>query len=243
MLKTASCILLFAMALGSPAKVAQRPQYLYVLAADARYVSINLATNRATAALRIAELRSIDRAYADSLGGRLLIQSSNPTDANQSSGQLAAITEMRGTPEPTLRFTHWIRGPARSSSLVWAKALNKDLLLVSWQNEHGGVSTMLYNAATLAVLHAVENFAVTATTCLGANGQAVYAVANNPRHEIKALNLKSFAITPSSYNLLGSAAAFYKAPVASDGCTVAFIEHTTGSTQGSSPATVYLYDV
>ncbi len=242
---TLVALLVVAITRGTKTQLASTASYVYVLSPDARFTTIDLAAQRVIASGQFAELHSIDRVYPNPFGDNLFIQSPTVSDqsSTQATEQLAVISAVRGAKEPNFQVTRWIRGPTASSRPIWAKALNKNLLFVSWENEQGRISTVLYDATTQAVQRVVENFSVTPTTCLSSDGQTVYAVANNPTREIKALNLKTLAIASSSYDSVGSPSAYYKAPVAADGCTVAFIERIQTPTQRSSPAMIYIHNL
>jgi hypothetical protein len=240
-----TALLVIAIMRGVKTELASMASYVYVLSSDARSTTINLSTGRVAASGQFTELRSIDRVYPNPFGGDLFVQSPGfqDTQGSQPTEQLAVLTKSLNGAGSTLRFARWIHGPTASSSVVWAKALSKDLLLVSRYDEQGRVTAVLYNTGQFEPLHVIENFLVTPTTCLGSDGQTVYAVSNNPKHEIRVLNLKSLEVKNSTYDQLGSPAAYYKAPLAADGCTIVFIERIQGPTEGSAPATIYVHNV
>ncbi len=244
MLKTAAALLLLATTLLSAAGQVSRTttRYGYVLAPDQRYAVVDLSAGRVVTSGNIAEVASVTRAYVSPFRQRLLVQGVNPADLNapEPTEQLAIVMQVRGADGPRLRFDRWLKGPRPSSSLIWAKVLSPTLLLASWQDER--LQTTLYDT-TFKALRTLDNFQTTPTTCLSSDGQTIYAVAHNPTREIKSVSLGSFAVRESSYASIGNSTAFYKAPVASDGCVVAFIERMSRATQGPSPATIYLHDV
>jgi hypothetical protein len=244
MLKTVTALLLFATTLLSASgQVSQTTaRYGYVLAPDQRYTVVDLVAGRVVTSGDIAELSSVTRAYVGPFGQRLVLQGVNPADLNapEPTQQLAIVRQVRGADGSRLTFDRWLRGPTASSSPIWAKALSRNLLLVSWQDER--LQTTLYDT-TFKALRTLDNFQVTPMTCLSSDGQTIYAVARNSTREIKSVSLRSSAVRESSYASIGNAAAYYKAPVASDGCVVAFIERMSRATQGPSPATIYLHDV
>jgi hypothetical protein len=244
MRKTATTLLLFGAAILSAAgQVSQtRPRYGYVFAPDRRFVVLDLAAGRVVTSGDIAEAAAVTRAYVSPLGQWVLLQGVNPADldAPEPTEQLAIVRQTRGADGPRLSFDRWLRGPAPSSSLSWTKVLSANLLVASWQGER--VQTILYDS-TFKALRTLDNFQTTPTTCVSSDGQTIFSVANNPTREIKSVNLTSFAVRQSSYASIGDATAYYKAPVASDGCVVAFIERMSRATQGPAPATIYLHDV
>ena len=244
-LKVVRLLLLFVATLvGNPGFVSGAPtHYVYVLTNDGNYVVVDVDAGRIVTTGNIPEVQRIDRAYEDQFGGRVYLQVSSLAGAssNQPTTRLAIISKVNNANNPALRFSGWLRPPTPSSSVTRALAISNSVLLVSWQDERS--STVKYESTSNRSQRVIENFLVTPTTCVSTDGQTVYSVANNPSHEIKALNLTSGEVRNSSYALLGSATAFYKAPVATDGCTMAFIERMAKSAQGSSPATVYVYDV
>src|SRR2546428_2739644 len=142
MMKILNSVLAIAVALSIQAQVAQQTKHVLVLSSDGRYASIDLATRRVVANGEVAELHSLDRLYPNAFSDELFVQSPAAQTSGQEKGQLAVIAPSPSAPE--LRFARWIVGP-RASSLVWAKVVNKDLLLVSWQDEQGRVSTVFYN--------------------------------------------------------------------------------------------------
>jgi hypothetical protein len=243
-IRTATSLLLFSITLSSAlGQVNQTaPRYGYVFARDQRYAVVDLVAGRVVTSGNIAEVASVTRAYVSPFRQRLLVQGVNPADLNapEPAEQLAILMLVRGADGPRLSFNRWLRGPTASSSPIWAKALSQNLLLVSWQDERP--QTTLYDT-TFKVLSTLDNFQVRPTTCLSSDGQTIYAVAHNPTREIKSVSLISSALRESSYASIGNATAYYKAPVASDGCVVAFIERMARATQGPSPATIYLHDV
>ena len=245
MLKVVRLLLLVVATLvGNPSFVSGAPtHYVFVLTNDGNYVVVDVDAGRIVTTGTIPGVQRIDRAYDDQFGGRVYLQVSSLAGAgsNQPTTRLAIISKVNNANNPGLRFSGWLRPPTGSSSVTRALAISNGVLLVSWQD--GRPSTVKYDSTSNRSQRVIENFVVTPTTCVSTDGQTMYSVANNPSHEIKALNLTSGEVTNSSYALLGSATSSYKAPVATDGCTMAFIERMAKSAQGPSPATVYLYEV
>lgn len=243
-IRTATSLLLFSLTLSSALGQVKQTvsRYGYVLAPDQRYAVVDLVAGRIVGSGSIAEVISVGRGYSDQFGARLLLPGVIPADlkAPEAREELAIVRQVRGPNGPRLTFDRWLRGTAPSSSLIWAKVLGPNLLLVSWEDARP--QTTLYDASFKA-LRTLDNFRVTPTTCLGSDGQTIYAVAHNPTREIKSVNLRSSAVRESSYASIGNATAYYKAPVASDGCVVAFIERMSRAMQGPAPATIYLHDV
>lgn len=243
-IRTATSLLLFSITLSSAlGQVNQTPgRYGYVLSPDQKYTVVDLVAGRVVTSGDIAQVASVTRAYMPPFGQRVLLQSVTPADLNspEPTERLAFVTQVQSAGGPRLRFDRWLRGPTPSSNLIWARVLSQNLLLVSWQGER--IQTSLYDN-TFKPLKTVDNFQVTPTTCLGSDGQTIYAVVHNPTREIKSVNLRSFAVRESSYASIGNASAYYKAPMASDGCVVAFIERLSRATPGPAPATIYLHDV
>lgn len=241
MLKTATTLLLFA-TLCASGQGQTTFRYAYILAPDQRYAVVDLIAGRVVTRGEIAEVALATRAYVGPFRQRLLVQGVSPADlkAREPAQQVAILMQVRGADGPRLSFNRWLERPTPSSSLIWAKVLSPNLLLASWQDER--LQTTLYDT-TFKALRTLDNFQITPTTCLSSNGQTIYAVAHNPTREIKSVSLSSFAVRESSYASIGDATAYYKAPVAADGCLVAFIERMSRATQGPSPATIYLHDV
>ena len=154
--------------------------------------------------------------------------------------RLAVLNQRREAGGLRLRFARWLLGAPSSAGVVWGKVLGTNLLAVSSQNEQ--VQTFLYDSA-LKVVKTLRGFYVTPTTCLGSDGQSIYSVASGSDRQIRVANLQSLAVTGSSYSGVGNPSAFYKAPVASDGCVVAFIERMSKATAGPMPATMYFRNV
>jgi len=244
-IRTATSLLLFSITLSSAlGQVNQTTaRYGYVLTPDQRYTVVDLVAGRVVTSGNIAEVASVTRAYVNPFGPRVLLQGVSPADLNapEPTEQLAIVMQARGADGPRLTFNRWLRGPTASSSLIWAKVLSSNLLLASWWQEER-LQTTLYDT-TFNTLRTLDNFQVTPMTCLSSDGQTIYAVAHNSKREIKSVNLRSFAVKESSYASIGNATAYYKAPMASDGCVVAFIERMSRATQGPAPATIYLHDV
>ncbi len=244
MLRIAVSLLLFAVTLSSTLGQVKlpAPRYGYVFAPDQRYAVVDLVAGRVVTSGNIAQVASVTRVYVSPFRQRLLVQGVNPADlkAPEPTEQLALVTQVRGAGGPRLSFDRWLQGPTPSSRSIWAKVLSQNLLLVSWQNER--IQTSFYDT-TFNASRTIDNFQVTPTTCLGSDGQTIYSVAHNPKREIKSVNLRSFVVGESSYAAIGNATAYYKAPVASDGCVVAFIERMSRASQGPAPATIYLHDV
>ncbi len=229
---------------GKTEPVAAAP-YLYILSPDAGFAAIDLSARRVIANGRLPELRSIERVFANPFSDNVFVQSPvlSDTQGTLPTAQLVELTRSPVGADPALRFARWIHGPTPLSRMLWTKSLSKDRLLMSWQDEHDNVSSVLYDTATDQSLRTIQNFVVRPATCLGSDGQTVYAVSNNPKHEITVLNVKSFEIKASSYEQLGSSTAYYKVPAAADGCLIAFVERIQTPTAASAPATIYVYNV
>lgn len=217
-------------------------RYGYFFGPDQSYAVVDLAAGRVLRTGKITELAAVSRADVDSTGQRVLVQAVSPTDPNplQPREQLALLTQIRGAGGPQLGFVRWLKGPTALSSLIWTKFLTQSLFLASWEDD--GIQTNLYNA-TFNPTRTLDSFRVTPTTCLGSDGRTIYSVVHNAKREIKAVNLMSLAVKESSYASIGNATAYYRAPVASDGCVVAFIERMSRETTDPAPATIYLHDV
>jgi hypothetical protein len=241
MLKTVTFLLFVTMALAS-ALGQTAPRYGYVFAPDQRYVVVDLVAGRVVGSGNIPQAIAINGGFVSPFGEKVLILGVSPADQNapQPKEQLAILTQSRIGSGPRLSFARWLPSPTPTSSLIWAKVISGDLMLVSWQDD--ALYTNFYDA-TFKLLKRVENYQVTPTTCLSSDGQTIYSVVHSPTREIKAVNLRSLAVRESSYASIGNPSAFYKAPKASDGCVVALIERMERATTGPSPATIYLYDL
>lgn len=218
------------------------PRFGYVFSPDQRYVVIDLSAGRIVGSGSIPEIVPLTGGFADLFADQVLLQSG--THASLSSPEaptkLAVLKQLREAGRLRLKFSRWLSGAPNSAGVVWGKVLGGNLLVVSSQNEQ--VQTALYDS-TLNVVKTLREFYVTPTTCVSSDGQTIYAVASGTDRQIRVANLQSLAITGSSYSGVGSPTAFYKAPVASDGCVVAFIERMSKATVGPMPATIYLRNV
>lgn len=244
MLRTATLVLLLASSLSSSTAQTRltAPSRGYLFAPDQRYAVLDLAAGRVVSTGKIAEIGAVTHAYVGPSGQTVFVHAANPADPNplDPKERIAILTQIRGADGPLLGFARWLKSPTASSRLIWTKLLTRNLMLASWQDD--GVQTSLYDL-TFNPTRTIDDFHVTPTTCLSSDGQTIYSVVNNSQREIKSVNLKSLAVKASSYASIGNATAYYKAPVGSDGCIVAFIERMSRATTGAAPATVYLHDV
>ena len=219
------------------------PRFGFVFSPDQRYVVIDLSAGRIVGSGSVPEIVPLTGGFADLFGEHVLLQSA--TFASLSSPdaptKLAVLNQLRDAAGPRPRFARFLSGAPNAASVVWAKVLGKNLLAVSSsQNEQ--IQTAFYDSA-LNVVKTLREFYVTPTTCASLDGQTIYSVASGSGRSISLANLRSLAVTGSSYSNVGNPGAFYKAPMASDGCVVAFIERMSKATAGPMPATIYLRDV
>jgi len=244
MLIRATFLLLIAFSAASitaqPSRTA--PTYSYFFGPDQSYAVVDLAAGRVVSTGKITELTAVTRADFVSSGQQVLVQAVSPADPNplQPREQLALLTQITVADGPRLSFVRWLKSPTASASLIWTKILTPNLLLASWQDDR--IQTSLYDP-TFNPTRTFDNFRVTPTTCLSSDGQTIYSVVQSAKREIKAVNLSSLALKESSYASIGSATAYYRSPVASDGCVMAFIERMSRETAAPAPATIYLHDV
>ena len=218
------------------------PRFGYVFSPDQRYVVIDLSAGRVVGSGSIPDIVPLTGGFADLFGGEVLLQSGTLASLSSPDAptKLAVINQLREVGGPRLKFARLLSGAPNSAGVVWGKVLGRNLLAVSSQNEQ--IQTALYDSA-LNVVKTLREFYVTPTTCVSSDGQTIYSVASGSGRQIQVANLRSLAVTRSSYSGLGNPAAFYKAPMASDGCVVAFIERMSKATAGPMPATIYLRDV
>ncbi len=244
MLIRATCLLLIAFSAADITEQTSRTKstYSYFFGPDQSYAVVDLAAGRVVSSGQITELTAVTRADFVSSGQQVLVQAVSPADPNplQPREQLALLTQISGADGPRLSLVRWLKSPSASSSLIWNKLLTPNLLLASWQDDR--IQTSLYDA-TFNPTRTLDNFRVTPTTCLSSDGQTIYSVAHSAKREIKVVNLSSLAVKESSYASIGNATAYYRAPAASDGCVIAFIERMTRETVAPAPATIYLHDV
>lgn len=243
MLKTATCLLALVIAASNAfCQVGQTGQrYGYVFAPDQRYVVIDLVAGRVVGSGAISDVIPVGRPFVAFFGGKLLLQGVKPADKNapEPREQLAVLNETRGARGVRLSFERWLPARTASSSVIWATVLGGNMLAVSSQDEQ--IQTKIYDT-TFNAVKTLNGFRVTPTTCLSSDGQTIHSVTHGSERQTQTANLRSLAVRQSEYSI-GNPTAFYKAPKASDGCVVAFIERMSRATAGPMPATIYLRDV
>lgn len=213
----------------------------YVFAPDASYASVDMTSQLVSPQTALPGIRSINRVYSDRTGGMIFIQA---THVREDAGKMELLEEVAvlapGPGPEALQIKHWIRRPNSLASPVWVQGIAaKHLILVSWQDEKG-IRTIVYDSRTYSTKATIDDFNVGPYTCIGSNAGDLYSLANNPSHEIKKLDLRSLKTDTSSYSGVGSPSAYYKGPVAIDGCTVALIEKER---KDSTSQTVFIYDM
>jgi len=223
-------------------QVTQSPRYGYVFAPDQRYAVIDLVAGRVVGSGSIPEVVPVTSGFAGFFGDHVILQSGLPANRNapEPRTQLAVLNQARDASGLRLSFARWLPVSTTSSNVIWAKVLGGNHLAVSSEDDR--MQTAIYDA-NFKVIKTINEFYVTPTSCLSFDGQTIYSVAHSSERRTRAANLRSLAITESSYSSIGNPEAFYKAPKASDGCVVAFIERMSRATAGPMPATIYLRDV
>lgn len=217
----------------------------YVFSPRGDYVTVDLASGNVSQVRHLQGIGSMDRIFPTSAGGRILAQSSRvESAAGETSVAVLDVLNVSMT-KAEVGLSESISGPKPSSDLLWANVFRgkTDFLVTTWQDADLSYRSLAQPIGSNSNIRDLDGLILGPTSCMSPNGKTVYVALAGKDRIVETLDVESLTVSHFSYDSVGARGAFYKAPGAADGCTVALIQRNQRFTPENSVATVYIYDL